>query len=147
MTRRQAKTKQPYEGWQRIVDAISDEYQRANGVPCPWGNKLAFRRLDELVRGNPKWTADDWIRCVRNRFASEDISPAEAPEAFVRFLPRYVAGPLDRFHLPKQAPPAQEGTPEYFAKFTKPTVITEGEREDMRRLEEKWRARSAGQKG
>lgn len=69
-------------------------------LPPPWTGHHG-RALDRLLKANPKWPVDVWIRCVRNRFASEDINLGEDPIRWIPRLPDYVRGRLNKFGKPK----------------------------------------------
>jgi hypothetical protein len=64
-------------------------------LPPPWTGRTA-KKLAELLAANPKWPVDVWLRCVRNRFAS-DFNPTDDPIRWISELPRYVSGRLDKF--------------------------------------------------
>jgi len=70
-------------------------------LPPPWTGYHG-RALDRLLKANPQWPADVWIRCVRNRFAS-DFNLAEDPIRWIPRLPDYVRGRLNKFGKPKHS--------------------------------------------
>jgi hypothetical protein len=87
--------------WKTLIAEIDRLYREATGVTCPWTTR-AFAQLSKAVAANTAWGTEEWLSCIRNRFVSDDANPADPPERFVSLLSRYVAGPLDRFHLSKQ---------------------------------------------
>jgi hypothetical protein len=88
--------------------AIAESYASANdGLAVPWSGHTA-RVLADFLATNKTWPGDRLCQCVRNRFASDGINPAEDPIRWIRRLPNYARGPLDRFGRPKQASKTQE---------------------------------------
>jgi len=86
----------------QVVAEIDRLYELANpGVDCPW-NGLAFGRLKKLLGSAPKWTAEQWLKCVRFRFQSDNIVPGDPPENFIPGLKRYVSGALSEFSRPRR---------------------------------------------
>jgi len=80
-----------------VIDEIDRLWELANpGVDCAWVG-LAFVRLKAELKKRPKWTADQWLTCVRNRFKSDNINAGEAPEFFIPKLPNYIKAPLNQF--------------------------------------------------
>lgn len=79
-----------------IRDEIARLYLDANGLAVPWTGHHG-RALKRLLDANPSWPVEVWRRCVRHRFATEGINPAEDPIRWIRCLPSYARGPLDRF--------------------------------------------------
>jgi hypothetical protein len=86
----------------RVRKVIAESYTAANGLTVPWDGHTA-RTLATFLEANKTWSAQALTDCVRNRFASENINPAEDPIRWIRRLPNYARGPLDRFGKPKQA--------------------------------------------
>ena len=74
-----------------------------NGLAVPWDGHTGRVLAQFLAALNPSWSAELLAKCVRNRFASEEINPAEDPIRWIRRLPNYARGPLNRFGKPKQA--------------------------------------------
>jgi len=83
-----------------VRKVIAECYLEAVGEVVPWDGHTA-RTLATFLQANKTWSADALSQCVRNRFASENINPAEDPIRWIRRLPNYVRGPLDRFNKPK----------------------------------------------
>lgn len=79
-----------------IRELIADLYRRENGLEPPWTGHHG-KALKRLLDANRTWPVDVWLRCVRNRFASEGINPAADPIGWIKRLPDYARGPLDRF--------------------------------------------------
>ena len=79
-----------------IREEISKFYRSENGLEPPWTGHHG-KALKRLLDANPSWPAEVWLRCVRNRFASEGINPAEDPIRWIKGLCSYARGPLDRF--------------------------------------------------
>ncbi len=89
-------------------------YQEKNGVPAPWDGHTA-KVLADWLRVNRGWGLQHILRCVRNRFASDNVNPAEEPVAWIRYLPRYLS-PLDKFGKPKRRPnPPDVSNEDYWA--------------------------------
>jgi HrpA-like RNA helicase len=93
--------------------AIAECYTAANGLTVPWTGHTA-RVLATFLNANKTWRAEILVACVRNRFASEAINPAEDPIRWIRRLPNYARGPLDRFGKPKRLS-AEEAIAAYWA--------------------------------
>jgi len=74
-----------------------------NGLAVPWDGHTGRILAQFLAALNPSWSGELLCQCVRNRFASENINPAEDPVRWIKRLPNYVRGPLNRFGKPKQA--------------------------------------------
>lgn len=75
---------------------IARLYERANRLNVPW-NGHHGKRLAALLKANPSWPLEAWLRCVHNRFASDGINPAEDPIRWIGKLVNYARGPLDKF--------------------------------------------------
>jgi hypothetical protein len=87
----------------QITDEIHLLYQFHNpGVKVPW-TALAFLRLKREVERVRGWTTEQWVICVRNRYASDGIILGELPESFIPYLSRYISGPMDRYGKAKGA--------------------------------------------
>ena len=71
-------------------------------LPPPWTGRTA-KKLDELLKANLQWPADVWLRCIRNRFASEELNLGEDPIRWIPRLPDYVRGRLNKFGKPKDS--------------------------------------------
>jgi len=69
-------------------------------LPPPWTGHHG-RALDRLLKANPQWPVEVWLRCVRNRFASDQVNLAEDPIRWLADLPSFAAGRLDKFGKPK----------------------------------------------
>jgi hypothetical protein len=80
-----------------VREAIAWHYALANnGLVVPWtGHTGAV--LGDFLAANKSWSADVLVRCVKNRFASDEINPAEDPLRWIRKLPNYARGPLNRW--------------------------------------------------
>ena len=79
-----------------IREEIAAFYRRENGLEPPWTGQHG-QALKRLLDANPSWPVEVWLRCVRNRFASEGINPAADPIGWLKRLPDYARGPLDKF--------------------------------------------------
>jgi hypothetical protein len=87
----------------QIVDEIHRLYQFHNpGIKVPWTD-LAFLRMKREVARVKGWTTEQWLDCVRNRYASDGIILGELPESFIPYLSRYISGPMDRYGKAKGA--------------------------------------------
>lgn len=75
-------------------------FAATDGLPPPWTGRTA-KKLDELLKANPSWPVDVWLRCVRNRFASEELNLGEDPIRWIPRLPDYVRGRLNKYGHPK----------------------------------------------
>lgn len=77
--------------------AICEAYALANGgAACPWSGRSG-KALNDLLAWCPSWTLEQWGICVGNRFDSEGESLSAAPEAWLKHLPSFLAGPKDRY--------------------------------------------------
>jgi hypothetical protein len=86
--------------------AIAERYAaETGGLTVPWTGHTA-RVLADFLAANKGWRTEVLLRCVTNRFASDNINPAEDPIRWIRRLPNYVLGPLDCWGKPKKAPRA-----------------------------------------
>jgi len=79
-----------------IREEIAGLYRRENGLEPPWTGHHG-KALKRLLDANRTWPLDVWLRSVRNRFASEGINPAADPIGWIKRLPDYARGPLDKF--------------------------------------------------
>jgi hypothetical protein len=80
-----------------ITDEITRLWEIGNpDVKCEWV-PLAFKRLKTLVESRPRWTTEQWLKCVRNRFSSDGINVGEAPEVFIPQLPKYIRSALNEY--------------------------------------------------
>jgi hypothetical protein len=87
----------------RVVALIDALYQSHNpGIKVPWTD-LAFLRLKRETERVKGWGTEQWLDCVRNRYASDGIILGELPESFIPYLSRYISGPMDRFGKAKGA--------------------------------------------
>jgi hypothetical protein len=87
----------------QIIDEVHRLYQAHNpGIKVPWTD-LAFLRLKREVERVKGWTTEQWLDCVRNRYASDGIILGELPESFIPYLSRYISGPMDRYGKAKGA--------------------------------------------
>ena len=80
---------------------IAALYRREQGLEPPWTGHHG-KALKRLLDANRTWPVDVWLSCVRNRFASEGINPAEDPIRWIKGLCSYARGPLDRFNKLKR---------------------------------------------
>lgn len=84
---------------QTMIATIHELWEEANPeVKCEWPG-VAMTRLKNLRESRPSWTTEQWVRCIRHRFRSE-VNLAAPPEDFIGQLPRFLAGPLDRYGAP-----------------------------------------------
>ena len=80
-----------------IRGEIQRLYRKHNDdLPPPWNGRHGVL-LARLLKENPSWMVERWLTCIRNRFLSEDVNVAEDPIQWLRKLPNYCRGPLDRF--------------------------------------------------
>lgn len=88
-----------------VKDAIDSCYREANPdrEHVPWG-KRSLWQVRRVVESLPRISAQEWVACVEHRFASDDAIPGVPPQYFVLDLPRYLGGPLNRFHLLRDGP-------------------------------------------
>lgn len=103
-----------------VRKVIQDLWQRHNdGLACPW-SAWTSKNLDRLLKGNKTWTAEHFIRCVRNWFDSENVNTQEAPQWWIPKLTNYSGRPLDKWGKPIPERPAMQ------------KVVTEEEAADIR---------------
>ena len=77
--------------------AIQEMWKEENfGAVCPWNGHTAYR-LGRLLEDNPNWDAEQFIRCVRNWFASENVNTSEIPARWIPQLQNYLARPLNKW--------------------------------------------------
>ena len=93
------KQKQPDPRHAPIRELIGDLYQEANGLPAPWNGHTATV-LASFLKANRGWPVDALLRCVRNRFASENTNLSEDPIRWINKLCNYVRAPLNKFGEP-----------------------------------------------
>jgi hypothetical protein len=102
MTNRKSKIgnpKSPDPRHARLMEEIDRLYRRYNGLPPPDMGRTA-KALSGFLRANPRWPVETIQRAMRNRFASKNINPSEPPWAWLRYLPNYIADPLDEYKRP-----------------------------------------------
>lgn len=97
-----------------IREEIAALYRRENGLEPPWTGHHG-KALKRLLDANRTWPVEVWLRCVRNRFASEGINPAADPIGWIKRLPDYARGPLDRFNKLKRVS-VQDAVDDYWAR-------------------------------
>jgi hypothetical protein len=78
---------------------IGELYAQANGLPVPWTGHTA-KILASFLAANRGWPLAALERCVRHRFASEDVNLGEDPVRWINKMCNYVRGPLNRFGEP-----------------------------------------------
>lgn len=78
-----------------VVEAIRKSWPE--GVPFSF-DAAEGKALNDLLVRRPNWSADQLVKCVTVRFASEGVNPAEAPRSWLRALTDYASGPRDRFN-------------------------------------------------
>ena len=78
---------------------IGELYQEANGLPVPWTGYTA-KLLASFLRSNHGWPVDALLKCVRNRFLSENTNLSEDPIRWINKLCNYVRAPLNKFGEP-----------------------------------------------
>lgn len=84
-----------------IFQEVQRLYQENNqGRKVSW-NGHTGKKLFRLLQNNKSWPLEDWLTCVRNRFASE-VNKSEDPIRWIDRLPDYLGSPLDRFGKPKE---------------------------------------------
>ena len=100
-----------------IREAIAWHYAVANnGLVVPWTGRTGAV-LAEFLAANKSWPVDVLVRCVENRFRSDEINPAEDPIRWIRKLPNYAHGPLDKWGAPeKVSKSADQVIEEYWAR-------------------------------
>jgi hypothetical protein len=69
---------------------IRYEYERVNGLACPWSGAEA-RNLSAFLKSTPSWSTQQIATCVRNRFSS--ASPSDPPKKWIASLSQYLHGP------------------------------------------------------
>jgi hypothetical protein len=85
---------------QELMREIDWMYRRYNdGLPAPDMARTA-KALHAFLQANPGWSFVVIRRAIRNRFYSRAINLSEQPWAWIKFLPRYVADPLDEWKKP-----------------------------------------------
>jgi hypothetical protein len=89
--------------WTLIVDAIDVAYREANpDIPVPW-SKRAFSALQRALASFPSWGADEWMKCIANRYASDAIIKGDPPESFIPQLKSYISGPKNQYGRAKES--------------------------------------------
>lgn len=120
-----------------IRELIQKLYQEANGVPAPWTGRTA-KILAMFLASNRGWPVDALLKCVRNRFQSENVNLSEDPIRWINRLPNYVRGPLNRFGEPLktgarcQVLGARDGNQEYWRHWG--DGVNERAEEELRKL-------------
>jgi hypothetical protein len=69
---------------------IRYEYERVNGLACPWSAAEA-RNLSVFLKATPSWSTQQIAACIKNRFSS--ASPSDPPKKWIPSLPEYLHGP------------------------------------------------------
>ena len=82
------------------MDEISRLYKRYNNELPPPDMGRTAKALAEFLRANPAWPLKTIQRAMRNRFFSQGINFSEEPWAWIKYLPRYAADPLDKWKKP-----------------------------------------------
>lgn len=81
----------------QIQREIERLYRMHNGDLLPPWNGHHGTILKKMLGENPSWTLDRWHHCIYNRFLSQDVNVGEDPISWLKKLPNYCSGPLDRF--------------------------------------------------
>jgi hypothetical protein len=82
----------------QIREFIKAQFTEKAGFPiAPWDGRDA-KALDRLLKANPNWPVDEFIRLIANRFESE-VSPGDPAWEWLPKLQRYTVR-LDRFNKP-----------------------------------------------
>ncbi len=67
----------------------------------PWGAAEAGA-LSQFLKSNPALTVEQIADLLRNRFRSEDHAAGEPVFVWVKYLMRYLAGPLNKYRQPME---------------------------------------------
>jgi hypothetical protein len=86
----------------QVIALITQLYELGNpGIKCEWTG-LAIKRWKAEQTKRPRWTLEQWLTAVRNRFASDNINVGDPPEMIFPSLPRYVSGPMTQYNRSKR---------------------------------------------
>ena len=69
------------------------------GIPMPWGPADAGA-LGQLLKANPTMTEEEIRQLLVNRFKSDDHARGEPVFVWIKYLTRYLDGPLDKYKQP-----------------------------------------------
>lgn len=84
---------------QELYEVIKTGFERRRRV-LTWG-KPEWSQLASLVKERPDLSdVGKFKTCLNNWSNSENVNLAARPMTWLRFLPNYEYGPLDRFHKP-----------------------------------------------
>jgi hypothetical protein len=82
------------------MEEVARLYKRYNDELPPPDMGRTAKALHEFLRANPRWPLKTIQRAMRNRFFSQGINFSEAPWMWLKYLPSYVADPLDKYKRP-----------------------------------------------
>jgi hypothetical protein len=85
---------------------IAERYAEANdALPLPWTGRTGFI-LSKILKSNPSWPLEAFLRCVDNRFASDNVNVSADPISWLHgpkeYLVGYAKAPLDAYGKPKK---------------------------------------------
>jgi hypothetical protein len=81
--------------YKAFIEAVNSGYKKRRWE-FGWGPPDGAQ-LKALLTERKEWTLDIFRTCLKNYFESDGVVPGDQPRAYLRKLPRYINGPLDRF--------------------------------------------------
>lgn len=91
---------QPFIGaLEKYWDWMNSESESPPAMPF---SPRTAKKISEFLDANPKITLEQIQDCLNNRAHSDGISPTEDPIAWIAYVLKFLAGPMDRFGKLKQ---------------------------------------------
>ena len=75
--------------------------ENPQGPELPWGPQDAGA-LGQFLKAVPGFTVEEITQLLRNRLQSDDHARGEPVFVWIKYLTRYLGGPLDKFKQPKK---------------------------------------------
>ena len=103
------KTKRQPDPRHTAVKAVLVKYWTAenpSGPELPWGPADAGA-LGTFLKASPTLDVEQITQLLRNRLVSDDHAAGEPVFVWIKYLTRYLQGPLDKYKQPKRKPDEQ----------------------------------------
>lgn len=81
--------------------AIVKAYNEKNGVDYYWNGREG-KKMSEFLNLHPTWSIETVLKCINNRFDSEE-NHSEEPHEWINKLGKYASGPLNQYGKPKSS--------------------------------------------
>ena len=107
---REKRTRKPPDPRHAEVKAVLVKYwatENPENPELPWGGADAGA-LGEFLKSNPNRPVEEIKQLLRDRLKSEDHARGEPVFMWIKYLTRYIGGPLNKFKQPKGKPDGRD---------------------------------------